>query len=378
MSDNIPLDIQMEIIKKVSHVKSLIRFRSVSKPWKSFIDSSEFINGYGTRHTQPHSLILSYKSHSLLDDEAKYIFMVDDDVETLKVQQEELAPYVVSPLFKQCCVSSVVGACHGLLCLYGLHRYYKKWMLVIWNPSIGKSFGIPATRRQTFNWTHYGFGVCPVTKDPTVVKIKQEIGMRWHVEVFTLSSRVWNVIQCSNILSASVRLWKTQVVIDRFIYWGASDTTCADAKYIIVSFDLITKEFKVVDLPDSLRNDLNGARVFVSKLRESLVVYGSIYIDGAEFCGVWVMEHDSSFKKLFTISIGAPVYCILGFRKSGEPIFETSKDMRVSTVDVYDPWSQQIKNLEIYGANGSFFVGSYKESLLLLNHSDSHIYYYIN
>nr|GEV15315.1 hypothetical protein [Tanacetum cinerariifolium] len=57
MSDNI----QMEIIKKVSDVKSLIRFRSVSKPWKSFIDSSEFIKGYGSRHTQPHSHILSFK-----------------------------------------------------------------------------------------------------------------------------------------------------------------------------------------------------------------------------------------------------------------------------------------------------------------------------
>ncbi|GKD81146.1 probable galacturonosyltransferase 7 isoform X2 [Tanacetum coccineum] len=252
-------------------------------------------------------------------------------------------------------------------------------MLVIWNPSIGKSFGI-----LSFSWWEYlyGFGVCPDTSDPTVVKIIQTHNKPWHVEVFTLSSGVWNVIPSSNLLRQSIRLMsKTQVVIDKFIYWGAYEMTSADdgestTNHMVVSFDLITKDFKVVDLPDSLTNDLNGARVFVSKLRESLVVYGSIYVDGAECCGVWVMEHDSSFKKLFTI--GAPVYCILGFRKSGEPIFETSKDMRVSTVDVYDPWSQQIKNLEIYGANGSFFVGSYKESLLLLNHSDSHIYYYNN
>nr|GEX25057.1 hypothetical protein [Tanacetum cinerariifolium] len=88
------------------------------------------------------------------------------------------------------------------------------------------------------------------------------------------------------------------------------------------------------------------------------------------------MERDSSFRKLFTI--GAPVYYILGFRKSGEPIFEVVKELGVSTIDVYDPCSQHIKSLGIDGVNGIFFMGFYKESLLLLNHSDSHIYYYNN
>nr|GEY75139.1 hypothetical protein [Tanacetum cinerariifolium] len=82
-------------------------------------------------------------------------------------------------------------------------------------------------------------------------------------------SRVWNVIPSSNLPHQSVRLNpKTQVVID---------------------------------LPDSLRNELDEAHVCVAKLRESLVVYGSVYVDGSECRGVWVMEHDSSFRKLFTI-----------------------------------------------------------------------------
>ncbi|GJR66923.1 probable galacturonosyltransferase 7 isoform X2 [Tanacetum coccineum] len=360
MSDNIPYEIQMEIIKKVSNVKSLIQFRSVSKPWKSFIDSSQFINGYGSRHTQPHSHILTY--YTSYSSDTKFICLVDDDIETFKVQQKKLTPFVVSPLLKQYFVSRVVGACHGLLCLYGFHKGYRKGMVVIWNPSIGKSFGIAA---PYYSGTDYGFGVCPVTKDPTLVDIKHRINMPWYVEVFTLSSRVWNVIPSSNLPRQSVRLNpKTQVVIGRFIYWGAFDMTSADAKYIVVSFDLITKEFKVVDLPDSLRN------VCVAKLRESLVVYGSVYVDGAECCGVWVMEHDSSFRKLFTI--GARVSEILGFSKSGETIFEIRKEgVSLATLDVYDPCSHEIKNLEISGVDSSFFMGSYKESLLLLDHLDS-------
>ncbi|GJS03146.1 probable galacturonosyltransferase 7 isoform X2 [Tanacetum coccineum] len=378
MSDNIPFDIQQEIIKKVSNVKSLVQFRSVSKRWKSFIDSSEFIAGYGARHTHPHSFILRYKFDK--------ICLVDDDNETFEVQPE-FAPFVLSPLLKLI-VSYIVGTCHGLLCLFGLHKGYGKWMIVIWNPSIRKSFGIALPHyyqmnRQTltyplFKQLMFGFGVCPVTKDPTVVKIVSPCNKPRYVEVFTLSSGVWNVIPSGKLPRQSIKLdSQAQVVIDRFIYWGAYEKTFTDdgesaTNDMVVSFDLITKKFKVVELPDSLTKEL-CSHCSVSKLNESLVVYGSIKVQGAGCCGVWVMEHDSSFRKLF--SIRAPLYTLFGFRKNGEPIFEIpNADGQFTTLNVYNPSSQQIKNLGILGEEGSVFMGSYKESLLLLAHSDLHIY----
>ncbi|GKE25526.1 probable galacturonosyltransferase 7 isoform X2 [Tanacetum coccineum] len=324
--------------------------------------------------------------------DVKYTRLVEDDNnETFKVQEQELAPADVSPLIKQFYTTHFVGASHGLVCLYGV----VKKMLVFWNPSIQKSVGI-AVPNLSFSWWEYlyGFGVCPDTSDPTVVRFMQRRNKPWHVEVFTLSSGVWNVIPSSNLLRQSGKLtFSPQVVIDRFIYWGAWENTFTDhgestTNHMVVSFDLITKEFKLVDLPDSLTYKPHGrVPVFVSKLRESLVVYGSIDVEGAESCGVWVMQHDSSFKKL--ISIGARVDKILGFRESGEPIFETVKDFRpfntldiydlfntldVNTLDVYDPCSQQINNLGICGVEGSFFMDSYKESLLLVDHSNLHIY----
>nr|GEZ51469.1 hypothetical protein [Tanacetum cinerariifolium] len=271
MSDTIPFDLQIEIIKKVSDVKSLVRFR--------------------------------------------YICLVDDDnIKTFKVQKQQ---FVVSPLLKQYNVYNVVGTCLGLVCMLGFHYGYMERMLVIWNPSIGKSFGIvdPSYHSHTYN---YGFGVCPGTKGPTVVNIIRTDNKPWHVEVFTLSSRVWNVIPNTNLLHKTIRInRKTQVVMDRFIYWGACE--------------------------EIIKDD--------------------------ECCDVWVMERDASFKKLFTI--GAPLYYILGFRKSGEPILKTVKELGESSVDVYDPSSEQIKNLEIYREKGLYFMDSYKQSLLLLDHSDS-------
>ncbi|GJU27955.1 putative F-box domain-containing protein [Tanacetum coccineum] len=60
MSDVIPFDIQSEIMKRLP-VKSLIQFRSVSKQWKSFIDSPKFIKNYHVNHTNPqHHLLVKY------------------------------------------------------------------------------------------------------------------------------------------------------------------------------------------------------------------------------------------------------------------------------------------------------------------------------
>ncbi|GKA01826.1 F-box protein-like protein [Tanacetum coccineum] len=130
---------QIEIIKRLP-VKPLLQFRLVLKPWKSFIDSSDFIKSYGARNTQPHSHILSLSPSS--QDELRYISLVDDDIEIFKVQQQEFAPFVVSPFLKQYRLSEIVG----------------------------KSFGIAIVPNYHL-MSFFGFGVCPVTKDPIVVYV---------------------------------------------------------------------------------------------------------------------------------------------------------------------------------------------------------------
>ncbi|KAI3822971.1 hypothetical protein L1987_10574 [Smallanthus sonchifolius] len=74
MFANIPFEIQVEITKRTP-VKSLIRFRSVSKRWKSVINSSEFISAHSVNQTQQHHLLVRYK----VDFKEKYVMIVDDD-----------------------------------------------------------------------------------------------------------------------------------------------------------------------------------------------------------------------------------------------------------------------------------------------------------
>ncbi|KAI3688371.1 hypothetical protein L1987_82083 [Smallanthus sonchifolius] len=144
MSANIPFEIQVEIIKRVVPVKSLIRFRSVSKQWKSVIDSSEFITDHSVNQTKPHHLLVSS---------------------------------------------------HGLVCLYGFAPDIapRNKSIVVWNPSIRKSVCIVLPYKYDVG----GFGVCPKTSDPTIVMItcpSRIHAVDWKAEVFTLSSRAWRSI----------------------------------------------------------------------------------------------------------------------------------------------------------------------------------------
>ncbi|GKD42250.1 reverse transcriptase domain-containing protein [Tanacetum coccineum] len=278
---------------------SMIRFRSVSKPWMSFIDSPEFITGFGVRHSQPHRELTN--------------------------TSEKL--------------------------------------------------------------NHFGFGVCPSTYDPTIVimsycyrSLKRS---KWQVEIFTLSSKTWKMIPSSNVLRESIRLISsTPVAIDRFIYWFSEDRIVANygvlvIKNFILSFDLITHEFKEINLPHSLANHLS-LNFSISKLSESLVVSTYIYEAEKLVYGVWMMWEEggvmTSFPKLFSIKTpdDPPVTKVLGFTMSGEPIMETEKDKgEFVTVEVYIPCSEHINDLGINGDHGSIFICPCTETLLLVDHSDS-------
>ncbi|GKF52143.1 hypothetical protein Tco_0148610, partial [Tanacetum coccineum] len=57
MSDNIPFEIQIEIIKRVP-VDEVIDSIQVRFETMAFIDSPEFVACFGVRNTQPHRLLL--------------------------------------------------------------------------------------------------------------------------------------------------------------------------------------------------------------------------------------------------------------------------------------------------------------------------------
>ncbi|MFS8002268.1 putative F-box domain-containing protein [Helianthus anomalus] len=221
MSDHIPFEIQSEIMKKLP-VKSLLRFRSISKSCKSLIESSDFITHYSS---QQQHLLVSYKD--LVNNEQQHLSIVDDD--SFPTQRVSVT---LPPLFDDIDANAV-----------------------IWNPSIRKAVTVVMPPVITYA-TVQGFGFCRGTTDPKIVKIDNRNWWRdptspvttnpWKVEVFTLSTKSWRSLY-SSILprSNSIYIHGNQVVIDGCFYWLGNDsvTGAGTCCHSIVSFDMTSEEF---------------------------------------------------------------------------------------------------------------------------------------
>ncbi|GJW49449.1 F-box domain containing protein [Tanacetum coccineum] len=322
MSDHIPFEIQSEIIKRLP-VKSVVQFRSVSKLWKSLIDSLKFIKSY---HSCKTHLFVKYKIANNL----KYLLIADDD--TFPDQKSPLT--VPQPV---CLLDyiSTLDSVNGMLCFYGSRQDamddHEK-IVVLWNPSIGKAVGITTNSLLLPDGlTFIGFGVCPNTSDLKLVKI--------------------------NTIGSSTVNWEVE------------------ESNLIISFDLKSDEFGEVCLPDRL---VNTSGLALSEVYESLGLF-EYYNDGdISFCDAWIMKEGVTKSLTKMLSIKAPDtwarYRLLELRKNGEVIIENIDDTNSSVLEVCEPSSGRTSGVGINGSSGSFRVNSYMETLLLLDESNSIIH----
>nr|XP_043626628.1 putative F-box protein At4g21240 [Erigeron canadensis] len=199
MSEYIPFEIQTEIIKRLP-AKSAVKFRLVSKPWNSYIGSSEFIIAHHRRniHHQPPRLLAWCKNPSDVD---IYVTLFDDDD---SFYRQDFTPKSQG-LSKVLMDLKVVDCSLGLVCLYGSHYHDPSTSVaILWNPLIKKSVQVVLPPSTTASATRVlaGFGVCPVTFDPIVVSIS----LPWKAQVFTLSSGTWRSLMSSNLSRRNINL----------------------------------------------------------------------------------------------------------------------------------------------------------------------------
>nr|GEX28458.1 hypothetical protein [Tanacetum cinerariifolium] len=164
-------------------------------------------------------------------------------------------------------------------------------MAVIWNPAIKKSVGIVIIN-ALYKRQVVGFGVCPRTSDPKLVK-------------------------------ASV----VKEPIYRVIYWRAYDDGDLDdvlRSNFIISFDLKSNKFGEVCLPERL---VYTHSLLLANMNESLVLleYNDEQ-DESSVCGVWMRKdgENKPFTKIYTAKVeGRSVYhTVLGFRKNVEVVWK--------------------------------------------------------
>ncbi|GKD96507.1 F-box domain containing protein [Tanacetum coccineum] len=333
MSDNIPFDIQMAIMNRLL-VKSLLQFRTVSKQWKFSIDNFDFIRNYGCR-----------ERNSFASSEGVWCF-----------------------------------------------AYGKNSNLLLWNPSIKKSVGIsilnyifqPDSPKMIF-----GFGIRPVTLEPTLLKINYPLYTDgpWYVSVSTLSSRTLYNLDYDYLPGESIRIKRSgQAVIDGKIFWIGSqrfynNDGISYKIYMIVSFDLVTHQFHVQDMPEQIGVGEFSPPCYISQLGDFLIISGSFDFGDCRIIYAWALEVEGGFfsscRLLFTILHPASHYLkLLGFSKDKEPIVEAMiVHQWYRLLHVFHPTIQYFQNIGVEANRDLFFIGPYKESLILHTERSNEIIY---
>ncbi|GJR82113.1 F-box domain containing protein [Tanacetum coccineum] len=172
----------------------------------------------------------------------------------------------------------------------------------------------------------------------------------------------------------------SQAVVGQLLFWAGHERFVNDdgvmlKKDLLVSFDLIAHSFQVHDIDAIFRDDLI-VPMYISSHENSLIVSGSTYeTEFYLFCG-WSLLVDVTSITSFTLlfAIPTPGYVkLLGFSNDEIPlpIVEVpGAHQLANSVQVFNIVTQSFQNLGIQGVASSFYIGPYKESLILLPYPD--------
>jgi hypothetical protein len=151
MSNSLPNEVIAEILSRLP-VKSVIRFRCVSKTWCSLISSPHFIATHLSRALSnpqyPSNFVFHHFDYQLKKDRSPAILLhllsLDPEIQKRSLVTQEFdvsdrkdpSDFIVSRCSRDC--MKVIGSSNGLFCLTrGLHSY------VLCNPCIQKAISIP-------------------------------------------------------------------------------------------------------------------------------------------------------------------------------------------------------------------------------------------
>ncbi|KAM3320570.1 hypothetical protein P3S67_007771 [Capsicum chacoense] len=293
MSEYLTKDVMDQIFSKLP-LKSLLRFKCLSKSWNSQISSPEFI----WLHTQE-SVLPKTPTHDIMRyfcTAFKREKIVLTDASGVDTQISLESPFNGRvPDYFYC---RIVAICNGVFCVSS-YLFESENRVVLWNPRINRCLTLPVTPLCSDNsGTHmfvYGFGCAIKTRDYKVVRMAYAHGDCQHllpptVEIYALSSGIWKDFDGLIPDIGVVEYFWTQAVVCGKVHWTAYKRIGERrVENLLMIFDLNEEIFQELSLPEDLVEEpptnLNAA-----VCGESLVVYHYNTRIRSSSCSIWVMK----------------------------------------------------------------------------------------
>ncbi|XP_058203831.1 F-box/kelch-repeat protein At3g23880-like [Rhododendron vialii] len=346
----------VEILSRLP-VKSLLRFRCVSKSWRSLISRPEFAKTHlslasmGTDYTHHHRLILSYPyPHTDVKSCSLY---------SILNEQCDTAVDLDFPSKVSNHRGTIVGCCDGLVCVASDREVF------IWNPSTRKSKRLPDV--EIPSPYHYiamhGFGYDESIDDYKVAVFSCDAnnynrGFEAEGKVYSLRTNSWRRI---GGFPRCLHMDVSGTYLNRALHWIVSRESDA----IIISLDLAEETYGEVLLPDY--GDGHLCRSFLDVLNGCLRIVCAYH----EYVDVWVLKEygiRESWTKLVVIPRAIPRATHPLGRHYPTPVCILKNDEVLVNVYThlvrYNPKDGTSIHLLIRNCSEQFIVYPYIESLV--------------
>ncbi|KAL5805080.1 hypothetical protein ACOSQ3_031880 [Xanthoceras sorbifolium] len=278
MSTILP-DLILDIVSRLP-VKSLCRFRCVSKLWLALISDSRFVKLHLAK-TQRQRLVLDTKSLFSVD-----IEMISDTDH--KIFAAEL-DFPGKKLYPEINCLTCIGSCNGLLCILTDPKY-----LFLYNPSNKECKQILGFRFRYI--ILYGFGYVESVDDYKFVKIGKPGKF---VKVYSLRKDSWTTRIQNELYLADE--WITRGIhLNEAIYW------LLKGQNVIAAFDLVEEKFTTLLLPDITLTE-NVSRYSLGCLNGSLCLTTRKRDHVNEF---WIMQEYNG-NESWTKTLIIDLFCVL-------------------------------------------------------------------
>ncbi|KAG7591361.1 F-box domain [Arabidopsis thaliana x Arabidopsis arenosa] len=232
----LPHDVVELILEKLP-VKPLLRLKSVSKRWKSTIESHRF---------KERQFICRKQSRGI---DVLFVSLGDDETRGMRIV---LGSSIVSTVrFPTSCTVFCHGSCDGLLCLYSLNdpsfvvnpatRWHQSFPLSSYQELIFDRLKIKGALDITCAKLGFGRDKVRGTYKPVWLYNSSEYGLEniTTCEVFDFSTNAWRYLLQASLYR--IRGDHYPVYLEGSLYWF---TECEETK--VLSFDLHTETFQVI------------------------------------------------------------------------------------------------------------------------------------
>ncbi|CAJ1784937.1 unnamed protein product [Sphenostylis stenocarpa] len=376
MEQYLPRELVSNILSRLP-AKDLLKCKRVCKSWFDLLTDPHFISNYYVVHNslqslEKHLLVIRRPFLSNLKTSISLLSWNANDSKNL-VSSDVLNPSEYNSEHKYW--SEISGPCNGIYFLEGNPN-------VVINPSLRQFKALPefylSGSSKTYSLSdHSGFGFDSKTNDYKVVVIRdiwsKETNERkpghWTADLYSLNHNSWRKLGAA--IPFPIEIWSSSWVytyVNNCCHWWGYVDDSGRREDCVLAFDMVSESFRKIKVP-RIRGSAKEEFATLAPFNESATIGVIVYpVRGQKKpFDVWVMKDywdEGSWVRKYSVEPIEEIHKLVGFYGSNQFLW-SSRDEGLVWHDC-EPETEQMKDLQVHGKNGSLRAARYMESLVSL------------